>query len=201
LLLTPQLYDRNSLAEKLQSIKHTFSTFEKMAYNNYGPSSSALAYNPSIYTLAPSIASPVYPASTMPSYTTTILTSSVILTSFVTVTSGQYAASLTPTPQDVLASTDLPSFSLESVTPTPEVVSSTTTEVPYINSTSTVTESSTTETAALATSDSVGTVGPVPTTSAPPPDFMGAAATVSSFKAAALAGGALGLVGFVFAEL
>jgi hypothetical protein len=74
-----------------------------MAYNNYGPSSSALAYNPSIYTLAPSIASPVYPASTMPSYTTTILTSSVTLTSFVTVTSGQYVASPTPTPQDVLA--------------------------------------------------------------------------------------------------
>jgi hypothetical protein len=114
------------------------------------------------------------------------------------------ATSVIVTPTTTPASTDLPSFSLESVTPTPEVISSTTTEVPYINSTSTDTESSTTETAAIVTSDSVGTVGPVPTTSAPPPDFMGAAATVSSFKAAALAvlaGGALGLMGFVVAEL
>jgi hypothetical protein len=71
------------------------------------------------------------------------------------------ATSVIVTPTTTPASTDLPSFSLESVTPTPEVISSTTTEIPYINSTSTVTE-----TTAVVTSDSVGTVGPVPTTSA-----------------------------------
>jgi hypothetical protein len=99
------------------------------------------------------------------------------------------------TPTTTPASTDLPSFSLESATPTPEVISSTTTAaIPYINSTSTA------ETTAVVTSDSVGTLGPVPTTSAPPPDFMGAAATVGNLKATALAG-ALGLMSFVFAEL
>jgi hypothetical protein len=71
-----------------------------MAYEYWTTTSSSLLYNLSY----PDTSSLVYPVSTpsisiMPSYTTTVLTSAVTLTSLVTVTSGQYSYSVsTPTP-------------------------------------------------------------------------------------------------------
>jgi hypothetical protein len=70
---------------------------------NYGtPSFSSLLYNPA-YPGTTSSSSIGYPVSDMPSYTTTVITSAVTPTSFVTVTSGQYGVS-TSTP----SATNLP---------------------------------------------------------------------------------------------